>query len=100
MKMCWLLNEGEDGEPAVRMESWSLEGWKVRSPLMGGFEPSAKITTLEDVPRDLGVESGFGAVTTASVLGCAGLRRLRCFWWQSGKSAAKLCASWSRSRGE
>lgn len=99
MKMCWLLNEGEDGETAVRTESWSLVGWKVKSPLMGGFEPSEKKTTLEDVPRDLGVESGFGAVTTASEPGWAGLRRLRCCL-QSGKSAAKLCASWSRSRGE
>lgn len=57
-----------------------------------------KITTLEEVPRDLGVESGFGAVATGSVSGWVGLRRLRCR--QSGKSAAKLCASWSRSTGD
>lgn len=56
------------------------------------MKPSEKITTLGDFPRDLGVESGIGALTVASVPGWVGLRRLRCSR-QSGKLAAKLGAS-------
>lgn len=37
---------------------------------MGGFETDGENNTLEEVPRDLGVLSGFGAVATASVPGC------------------------------
>lgn len=99
MKMCWLLNEGEDGETAVRAESsWSLAGWKVRSPLMGEFEAIGENNHSGRLPQESGNREWL-LVTVASVPGWVGLRRLRCCW-QSGKLAAKLCASWSRSRGD
>ena len=66
---------------------------------MGGFETEGDNNTLEEVPRDLGVPGSFGTVATASVPGCVWLRRLRCCG-QSGKSAAQLCASWSKSTGD